>query len=397
MHGQGTNRRVRFAARRAAPPPRLLLAACCTAFLVGSAVGWGSPTVSLVMGDFGLGAAALLAAASCLRHARRRRGSRARPAWFLFGLSSAMAGLGDLVWGWYEVVLGVPVPHPSPADFCFLLFAPPAIVGLLVLAKRPVTKAGWICLGLDVWLIGGSLLTLSWSLALAHTADSEAGSVGLAALTLAYPLLDIVLVSMILALYFRFAAAARSAIHTAVGRPGADRPVRRAVHLAVASRELRLRTSAGRRLVRRFAAAGLRALERSRRGHASGRPSALRRSPTRRSAADQAGRRVAGRPHPLSGRGGVHPGDSVQLDGGAGDRSPGALRRGHRGPRPGGPAGHHAVGQHHAHPGAGPEGEPLPFPRAGVQRRHHDRRVHRGAALRLARRRGCVRHARPRS
>jgi diguanylate cyclase (GGDEF)-like protein/PAS domain S-box-containing protein len=217
MHGQGTNRRVRRAARRAVPPPRLLLAACSAAFLVGSALGWGSRTLALVMGDFGLGAAALLAAASCLWHARLRRGSRARPAWFLFGLSSAMAGLGDLVWGWYEVVRGVPVPDPSPADFCFLLFAPSAIVGLLVLAKRPVTKAGWICLGLDVWLIGGSLLTLSWSLALAHTADSESGSVGLAALTLAYPLLDIVLVSMILALHFRFAAAARSALHTAVG------------------------------------------------------------------------------------------------------------------------------------------------------------------------------------
>jgi diguanylate cyclase (GGDEF)-like protein/PAS domain S-box-containing protein len=216
MHGQGANRRLRFAVRLPGPSLRLLLAACCAAFLAGGALGWGSRTLALVMGDFGLGAAALLAAASCLRHAHRRRGSRARPAWFLFGLSSAMAGLGDLVWGWYEVVLGVPVPDPSPADFCFLLFAPPAIVGLLVLAKRPVTKAGWVCLGLDVWLIGGSLLTLSWSLALAHTADTEAGSVGLAALTLAYPLLDIVLVSMILALHFRFSAA-RSAIHTAVG------------------------------------------------------------------------------------------------------------------------------------------------------------------------------------
>ncbi|HET6633505.1 MAG TPA: diguanylate cyclase, partial [Streptomyces sp.] len=217
MHGQGTKRRVRLAAGRLAPSPRLLLTAFCAAFLVGSALGWGSPTVALVMGDFGLGAAALLAAASCLRYARRRRESRVRPAWFLFGLSSAMAGLGDLVWGWYEVVLGVPVPDPSLADFCFLLFAPPAIVGLLVLAKRPVTKAGWVCLGLDVWLIGGSLLTLSWSLALAHTADREGESVGLAALTLAYPLLDIVLISMVLALHFRFSAAARSAIHIAVG------------------------------------------------------------------------------------------------------------------------------------------------------------------------------------
>ena len=37
--------------------------------------------------------------------------------------------------------------QPSLADLFFLCFAPPAIVGLLVLAKRPVTRAGWVCLG----------------------------------------------------------------------------------------------------------------------------------------------------------------------------------------------------------------------------------------------------------
>ncbi len=79
----------------------------------------------------------------------------------------------------------------------------PAIVGLLVLAARPVTKAGWVCLGLDAWLIAGSLLTLSWSLALAQAAKFDGPSVAHAALSLAYPLLDIALVSMVLVLHFR--------------------------------------------------------------------------------------------------------------------------------------------------------------------------------------------------
>ncbi len=93
-------------------------------------------------------------------------------------------------------------------------------MGLLVLAKRPVTRAGWVCLGLDSWLIGGSLLTLSWSLALAHaarTAQSGApGSVPRAALSLAYPLLDIALVSMVLVLHFRRSETNRSAVNTAI-------------------------------------------------------------------------------------------------------------------------------------------------------------------------------------
>src|SRR5690606_29473349 len=133
--------------------PQLVLALICAAYAVGAACGWGSPRLALVMGDFGLSAAAAAAAVSCFVSARGRR-TRFRPAWLLFGVSSSMAALGNFVWGWYEVVLGEPVPSPSYADLFFLCFAPPAIVGLLVLAKRPVTKAGWVCLALDAWLIG---------------------------------------------------------------------------------------------------------------------------------------------------------------------------------------------------------------------------------------------------
>ncbi|KIZ13968.1 putative bifunctional diguanylate cyclase/phosphodiesterase [Streptomyces natalensis] len=196
--------------------PQVALAVVCGGYALGAALGWGSHEIALFMGDFGLSAAALVAAVSCGLYARRHRTSRFRPAWMLFAASSAMAGLGNGVWGWYEVVLRAQVPSPSLADFCFLLFAPPAIVGLLVLAKRPVSRAGWVCLGLDAWLIAGSLVTLSWSLALAHTTRFEGTSVAQSALSLAYPLLDIVLVSMVLVLHFRRSSVHRSAINTAV-------------------------------------------------------------------------------------------------------------------------------------------------------------------------------------
>ncbi|MFI5685000.1 putative bifunctional diguanylate cyclase/phosphodiesterase [Streptomyces sp. NPDC051636] len=195
---------------------QLVLAVVCAGYAVGSAFGWGSEEVALIMGDFGLTAAAGAAAVSCFLHARSPR-VRFRSAWLLFALSSAMAALGNAVWGWYEVVLDQAVPSPSYADLFFLCFAPPAIVGLLVLAKRPVSKAGWICLALDAWLIGGSLLTLSWSLALAQAARFDGPSVAHAALSLAYPLLDIALVSMVLALHFRRTPGNRTAVNTAIG------------------------------------------------------------------------------------------------------------------------------------------------------------------------------------
>ncbi|MCX3060298.1 EAL domain-containing protein [Streptomyces sp. GXMU-J5] len=196
--------------------PRLLVALLCAGYATGAACDWGSHRLALFMGDFGLSAAALAAAVSNFLYARSRR-SRFRSAWLLFAVSSLMASLGNGVWGWYEVVLSQEVPTPSPADLFFLCFAPPAIIGLLVLAKRPVTKAGWICLALDAWLIAGSLITLSWSLALARTAEYDGQSVGRTALSLAYPLLDIALVSMVLALHFRRSPGNRKAVNTAIG------------------------------------------------------------------------------------------------------------------------------------------------------------------------------------
>lgn len=204
------------APQRGASGAQLLLALLCAGFAVGSALGWGSDRLALIMGDFGLSLAAAIAAVSNFVYARSSR-SRFRPAWLLFAFSSLMASFGNGVWGWYEVVLREPVPTPSLADLFFLCFAPPAIIGLLVLARRPVTKAGWICLALDAWLIAGSLITLSWSLALAHTAEFEGQSVTRTALSLAYPLLDIALVSMVLALHFRRTPGNRTAVNTAIG------------------------------------------------------------------------------------------------------------------------------------------------------------------------------------
>ncbi|MFB6614349.1 putative bifunctional diguanylate cyclase/phosphodiesterase [Streptomyces sp. NPDC085524] len=195
---------------------QVLLAVVWCGYAVGAGFGWGGSELADAMGDFGLAAAAFIAAASCYQYARTHA-NRDRLAWVLFALSSLMSACGNAVWGWYEVVIHEEMPSPSPAQFFFLCFAPPAIVGLLVLAKRPVTRAGWVCLALDSWLIAGSLLTLSWSLALAKAARSHsAGSVAGAALELAYPLLDIALVSMVLVLHFRRSATNRSAINTAI-------------------------------------------------------------------------------------------------------------------------------------------------------------------------------------
>ncbi|GAA3082466.1 hypothetical protein GCM10020254_28590 [Streptomyces goshikiensis] len=283
---------------------QLLLALICGGYAVGAALGWGSSEIAEIMGDFGLSAAGILAAVSCYSYARSID-RRERPAWLLFAFSSLMGACGNAVWGWYEVVLGEPVPKPSLADFAFLCFAPPAIVGLLVLAKRPVTRAGWVCLGLDSWLIGGSLLTLSWSLALANaarTAQSGAtGSVPSAAISLAYPLLDIALVSMVLVLHFRRSEGNRSAVNTAIA----------ALALTVLSDALftsPLLSDGYQSDSSTPAGSPARCCSRTRRGRPAAAPAPARRpAPARGAPAQLPHHRLAARPHPVPRGRRLHP------------------------------------------------------------------------------------------
>ncbi|MFD9128328.1 putative bifunctional diguanylate cyclase/phosphodiesterase [Kitasatospora sp. NPDC059571] len=211
----GLPRRLLARTTRTDSVPAGLLVLLGGGYTAGAALGWGSRELSLVMGDFGLAAAALAAAVSCLAHSVRVAGP-ARSAWVLFALSSATVAFGNGAWGWYEVVLRAPLPPDSPADYAFLLFAPLAITGLLVLAQRPRTPAGWLCLLLDGWLVAGSLFTLSWSLALGRTAQGDSGDPLQVALALAYPVMDILLVSLVVGLRFRGRDGNRAAVHTAM-------------------------------------------------------------------------------------------------------------------------------------------------------------------------------------
>ncbi|MFE7193196.1 putative bifunctional diguanylate cyclase/phosphodiesterase [Kitasatospora sp. NPDC057595] len=195
--------------------PGAVLGVLCLAYTLGAAFGWGSRRIAVFMGDFGLAAAALAAALSCLAYGCTV-GGHARPAWLLFGLSSLMVAFGNGTWGWYELVERTPLPPNSLAEYAFLLFAPLAITGVLVLAQRPRSAAGWLCLLLDGWLVAGSLFTLSWSLALGRTAAGEAGSPLRLALNLAYPVLDILLVSLVVGLRFGGRDGNRAAVHTAM-------------------------------------------------------------------------------------------------------------------------------------------------------------------------------------
>jgi diguanylate cyclase (GGDEF)-like protein len=120
-----------------------------------------------------------------------------RLAWGLIGLALAVWAAGEIYYG--AVLTGDgSIPIPSPADAGYLLFYPFAYAGVIVLARRRLDafSAGrW----LDGILVGAAIAALAAALALGPIVDAgtESGDTLAVATNLAYPIGDVVLLSLI--------------------------------------------------------------------------------------------------------------------------------------------------------------------------------------------------------
>ena len=150
----------------------------------------------LILSDGGQLAAAVTAAVACSLAASRAQGQE-RWAWALLAAGTGSWAAGQSVWTFYEVVLGTEVPFPSLADIGFLLFPLLATFGLLLWRGASGRIAARGRDFLDGAIIGVSLLVLSWSTTLGSVV-SEGGQNWLPlALSLAYPLGDVILATVV--------------------------------------------------------------------------------------------------------------------------------------------------------------------------------------------------------
>jgi diguanylate cyclase (GGDEF)-like protein/PAS domain S-box-containing protein len=168
--------------------------------------GFGGRTTS----NLGLIVASALAAAACLGAARRASG-RSRRVWALLGFSALSWAVGQVAWTWYETVLGQELPLPSLADVGYLGAVPLAAAALLAVPVPSQGLAGRARTVLDGLMIAGSMLLVSWTLLLGPLV--HAGGDGLVAqvISLAYPIGDVVVVTIVVYILARFRRAAGSA------------------------------------------------------------------------------------------------------------------------------------------------------------------------------------------
>jgi len=156
-------------------------------------IGIGGPGLDTAINGGAYDSVVVCAGLACLL--RASRGGPERGAWVAIAASIIAWGCGEIWWTLY--IEGNPnAPYPSPADLGYLAFYPLAVLGLYLLVRaraQELDRRLWmdgLIAALGTGAIGAALL-------FEFVADHTSGSRLEVATTLAYPLGDVLLVSLV--------------------------------------------------------------------------------------------------------------------------------------------------------------------------------------------------------
>ncbi len=172
----------------------ILVLIYCAAVLVTYLVRPGGDDVMALVSDFAEPPVELVALLMCIAVAVTERRPQARIAWTLMALATAADGIGNLLYGVYDIA--GQSPFPSAADGFYLAFYPLLLVGLLVLptASRRHDLLDWrVASNVAIVIIGGSMAVLHFMLApvIPQLGEDPLASV----ILLAYPVGDLALLA----------------------------------------------------------------------------------------------------------------------------------------------------------------------------------------------------------
>ena len=137
-----------------------------------------------------------------------------KTAWYLIALGMALFVTGDVLAYNYERLFGRPLPFPSIADVFYLGVFPAIIAGFLLLIRRR-NRGGDRSSLIDSMIIGTGVGLLSWVFLMAPYAHADL-SVPSALTSLAYPLADLLLLSVAVRLAFSGVNKSRSCYLTVI-------------------------------------------------------------------------------------------------------------------------------------------------------------------------------------
>ncbi|HSH58235.1 MAG TPA: EAL domain-containing protein [Acidimicrobiales bacterium] len=169
--------------------------------------GPGTTWVNRVVSDLSFVVFPVVAGWSCLR-AARRGGPRAQ-GWRFMAVAVFTWAFGGVVWCFYELVLRRYAPFPTLANVGFLGYSIPAIIALFAFpggSSRPVSRFRAI---LDGASIASAVLFVSWTGVLGQLYRAEGGELVPRLVSLAYPVVDVMIVALVLCLGMRRQPGAR--------------------------------------------------------------------------------------------------------------------------------------------------------------------------------------------
>ncbi|MCY1138004.1 bifunctional diguanylate cyclase/phosphodiesterase [Actinoplanes sp. Pm04-4] len=180
------------------PHAAALVALCIVA---GVPIFFLSGTAAAPYTQLGSSLLACLAAIPCNTAARKVDGKE-RIGWRLLAAGTLSWGVGNFYWSWNELVVHAEVLFPSLADVGYLLFPLLATVGLWLIA-------GWASVGsrltvlLDGLIVACALFVIGWSLTVREVWEAGADSLLAFAVSVAYPVADIVMATVVVLLAAR--------------------------------------------------------------------------------------------------------------------------------------------------------------------------------------------------
>jgi diguanylate cyclase (GGDEF)-like protein len=188
--------RHRAPARPAALRYPIAAVVVVTAHFLWMLLELGGAFLTAVVSDLTAITVSAVAGLACLGAGRRCAGLD-RWGWSLLAAGMLCWSLGEVVWAYYEVVLRTEVPFPSAADVGFLAMVPLALAGM---ARLITFRRGALRSLLDGLIIGGSFLFVSWATVLGPAFTAGELSPLAKAVSLAYPIGDVALASMVFTL-----------------------------------------------------------------------------------------------------------------------------------------------------------------------------------------------------
>ncbi len=164
---------------------------------------WGGPEhVTLIANLFSFLPSLLAVSAAWRVAADKKLTTSLRRAWFILGVSFLMFLIGNLVWAYLEVFLGVE-PFPSLADVFYLAFYPFGLWGLLILPGAQQNRRERLTLWLDLLsVLSAAALFVGYFIILPNAALSSSDLLT-QVISAAYPIGSLFLTGGLLAILYR--------------------------------------------------------------------------------------------------------------------------------------------------------------------------------------------------